>query len=51
MGGVLGLNYQSLDFLFKLYETKNRVEVFKNIQLMESIVVKLLSKDKANGKQ
>jgi hypothetical protein len=45
MGAVIGLNYQSLDFLFKLYKTKNRVEVFTNIQLMEFTVLSKLAKE------
>lgn len=31
MSGAVGLNYQSLEFLFKLYRTKKRKEVFEEI--------------------
>lgn len=31
----MGLNYQSVDFLFKLYRKKERRQLFENIQIME----------------
>lgn len=35
MGDRAGLNYQSLEFLLKLYPTKKRRRIFEDIQIME----------------
>jgi hypothetical protein len=35
MGERIGLNYQSVDFLLKLYPTKKRRQVFEDLQIME----------------
>lgn len=43
-GAVVGLNYQSLEFLFKIYKIKDRVGVFEQIQVMELFAVGLLNK-------
>jgi hypothetical protein len=43
-GGFIGLNYQSLDFLFKLYKVKNRKQVLEDLQIMEIEALKILNK-------
>lgn len=35
MGAVVGLNYQSVDFVLKLYRYKKRDEIFTDLQLIE----------------
>lgn len=35
MGERVGLNYQSVDFLIRLYPTKKRRQVFADLQIME----------------
>ncbi len=35
MGTVVGLNYQSVDFLFTIYEVKNKRELFEDIKHIE----------------
>lgn len=34
-GSVVGLNYQSVEFVLKLYKAKKRAEVFSDLQLIE----------------
>jgi ribosomal protein S18 acetylase RimI-like enzyme len=36
VGGAVGLNYQSLSFLFKIYKVKNRRRMFEKIQDIEA---------------
>jgi Phage related hypothetical protein (DUF1799) len=45
MGGViyLGLNYQSVEFLLKIEQTKRREEVFEHLQAMESAALEILN--------
>lgn len=40
--GATGLNYTSLDFLFKLYKIKDRREVFEHIQVIEGSALKTM---------
>ncbi|MFA7333652.1 MAG: DUF1799 domain-containing protein [Kiritimatiellia bacterium] len=35
MGTVIGLNYQSVEFVLKLYKYKKRDEIFSDLQLIE----------------
>lgn len=35
MGDRIGLNYQSVDFLLRLYPTKKQRRVFEDLQIME----------------
>jgi hypothetical protein len=35
MGAHIGLNYQSVDFVFALLDIKNRKEVFDDLRVME----------------
>lgn len=48
MGGFVGLRYESLHFLFKLYEedTKNRQSLFDDIQIMEFAALGVLNERK-----
>lgn len=48
MGGAvyLGLNYQSLEFLFTLYKVKNRRRMFEDIRIMEKAALALMNKKK-----
>lgn len=45
-GGCVGLNYQSIEFLFKLYGTKERTQVFEDIQVMEFAALKVFNEPK-----
>ena len=38
--GPTGLNYQSIDFLFKIYSIKNRKAIFEDIQIIEGAALK-----------
>lgn len=42
-GGAFGLNYQSLDLLFKLYKTRKRQAVFEQLQIMELAALQVLN--------
>lgn len=35
MGDRIGLNYQSIDFLLRLYPKKKQRHIFENLQVME----------------
>lgn len=39
-----GLNYQSLDFLFKLFNIEKKLETFDDIQLMEYAALDAMKK-------
>ena len=43
MGGFVGLNYQSVAFVLKMYPVDNEQEVFSGLQLMEFEVLKVFS--------
>lgn len=45
-GGCMGLNYQSIDFLFRLKGTKGRRRVFDDIQIMEFAALKVFNEKK-----
>lgn len=40
----LGLNYQSVDFLFRTYQVKKRSKVMDELQIMESAAKQILNK-------
>ena len=40
MGGFIGLNYQSVEFVIKLFEVENPSEVFEGLQLIESEILR-----------
>ncbi len=44
MGGAHGLNYQSLDFLLKIYSVKKPRLIFEKIKIMEAAALKVLNK-------
>lgn len=44
MGGVVGLNYQSLQILFKIYGIENEKQAFEDIQVMEYAALPILNK-------
>ncbi|MGZ6477659.1 MAG: DUF1799 domain-containing protein [Bdellovibrionales bacterium] len=46
-GGAVGLNYQSIDFLFKLLKIKERVTVFSNLRIMEIAAIQEFEKKNA----
>ena len=46
MGGVIGLDYSVLQMLFDLYDVNNRIDIFEDIQVMESHAITLLNKEK-----
>ena len=45
MGSIVGLNYQSLEFLFRIYEVKNPVELLEEIQEIERGVLDVLKRE------
>lgn len=47
MGGATGLNYQSVDFLFKLFKIKKRDVVFDQIRIMEIAALKHFNEKEA----
>jgi hypothetical protein len=47
-GAFVGLNYQSLDLLFKLYKIRDRRQAFEDIQVMEAAALKILNKPKGS---
>ena len=47
MNGVfLGLNYQSVQFLFDAFEVKDRAQTLDDLQAMESAALMTLNKDR-----
>lgn len=46
MAGLMGLNYQSLEWLCKLYAVKDPVAMFEGVQVMEMAVLSVLNKRK-----
>jgi hypothetical protein len=44
MGGVVGLNYQSVDFLFKIYGITDQKQMFEDLQAMEFAALPILNK-------
>jgi hypothetical protein len=46
MAGLTGLNYQSLEWLCKLYAVKDPVAMFEGVQAMEMAVLSVLNKRK-----
>ena len=47
MAGLTGLNYPSLDWLCRLYEVKEPLEMFEGIQVMESATLLCLNSKRA----
>jgi hypothetical protein len=45
MGGYVGLNYQSADFLIKLYEIDKPKEVFDDLRIIERAALKAMNED------
>lgn len=43
-GGFLGLNYQSVEFLFRTYRVKNKKDMLEDLQVMELAALSLLNK-------
>ena len=50
MGGAtfVGLNYQSIEMLFKLYKIKDRRQAFEDVQIMEASALVFLNKSKGS---
>lgn len=44
MGGLVGLNYQSVQFLFKIYGITNEKQLLEDIQVMEFAALAVLNK-------
>lgn len=43
MGGYVGLNYQSIEFLFKLFEVEDQKAVFDDIRVIEMAALRVLN--------
>jgi len=48
--GATGLNYQSIDFLFKLYNIKDRKTIFEEIQVIEAAALKKIKELQESNK-
>ena len=46
VGGLVGLNYSSLEYLCKLYEVKDELSLFEGLQIMEMTALSWLHKEK-----
>lgn len=47
MGGYVGMNYQSAEFAFKIYNVKNRREMLEGLQTIEFEVLKVVDETKS----
>jgi hypothetical protein len=47
VGGCLGLNYQSVEFVMNLYKPDEPKSVFKDLQIMESAALEIFNEKKA----
>jgi hypothetical protein len=43
MGGVCGLDYTAVEWLFRLYEVENQPAVLEDLQVMEAAGLKILN--------
>lgn len=43
MGGVLGLNYQSVEFLFRIEGVENQREMLADLQIMEGAALQIMN--------
>lgn len=49
-GKQIGLNYQSVEFLFKIFKIKNRKSLFEDLQVMELAAIRVFrAKGEENG--
>ena len=44
MGSCVGMNKQTLEWLMNLYEVKNKVQMFEDMQLMQREALKHINK-------
>lgn len=44
MAGVCGLDYTSVEWLFRLYGVKDQLAVLESLQVMEAVAIKILNK-------
>lgn len=49
MGGWVGLNYQSVEFLFKIFKVKNRRELWEDLSEIERGALSVLNEPNAKG--
>lgn len=50
MNGVfIGLNYQSVQFLFDAFKVEDKATLLDDLQAMESAALSTLNKDRLNG--
>jgi hypothetical protein len=45
-GSILGLNYQSVDFVFKMYEVAKPREIFDGLRIMEAEIMRIKNSEK-----
>ena len=45
MGGVIGLDYAVIEWVFRMYKVKDPKPIFENFQIMESKALEILNKD------
>ena len=46
MGGVVGLNYGSVDFCLKIYGIEDKREIFEGLRVMEMAALQILNERK-----
>lgn len=46
MGSIVGLNYQSIEFLFKLYKVKNPRRMLADLREIETGVLEAMSRSR-----
>ncbi|MGZ3743860.1 MAG: DUF1799 domain-containing protein [Pseudobdellovibrionaceae bacterium] len=51
MGTIVGLNYQSVEFVFRLLKIKNQADCFAKIRVMESHALKLIKDENGSTTQ
>lgn len=44
MGGIVGLNYEAVDFCFRIYKVKKKQEIFEGLRVMEMAALQILNK-------
>jgi len=48
MGSVIGLNYQSVEFVMNLYDVEDKLDCFRRIRIIENEAL-ILMREKGNG--
>lgn len=49
MGGILGLNYQSVEFAFRIYKIDDEKKIFEGLQVMEAEAKRAMNEERAKN--